>query len=237
MLYKVRNIRRVLIERGNVMEQTASELRTESSTATLRLEVGDDWTVKEFESTLSKLRESYEAVGFFLASQHILAQHSVKKIEVVKGEPKAEFRVKLYGSMGGRVPPGSYRVKEAQTAPAILALQIGRINIASPGILDLLGQLNLLKLLADSIAAYRAETTKRKKIEVDALVKRDQIKLDFAYRVLSLVPESERVKHSDEMVKVAQTVIDPTFLNLEKVALDTKIKQVYLLSDDSGQGS
>lgn len=113
-----------------------------------------------------------------------------------------------------------------------LALRIKRINIASPGFLEIFGNLNPLKVIADFISKYRAENTKRMKIQSDAVIRREEMRTGFRLRVLELMPEEKRWKYSEQSTEIDRIVTDPAFLNLEKIALEPKIRRVYLSEDD-----
>src|ERR1017187_7191150 len=159
----------------------------------LHIRVRDEWTVKEFTTILTRIADGYEPLDQLDVLGGVLRDES-------KSKPIEPVWTTLYRN-DSRMPPFGRSFEEILQSVSSFScpLIVGGIKISSPGWIELIGNLNPLKVASDFITKYRAENTKRAKLQSDAhiaqqheITERFRIRAEFAARVLELMPEGSR---------------------------------------------
>jgi uncharacterized membrane protein len=120
---------------------------------------------------------------------------------------------------------------------------IDAVSIASPGWIQLVGQLNPLKTIADFITGFRAENTKRMEMTERVRLEREKVCAKLATDVLRMMPVEHRWEGSQRLPEVVRTVIEPATATLMEVARDHRLRSAEIvrpgltLPDDSSPSS
>jgi hypothetical protein len=124
--------------------------------------------------------------------------------------------------------------------PLVLPLTIDAIRLDSPGWLQVIGNVNPLKIMADSISKWRAEDNKRLKIrsmktlEREKLTKgwfleQERMHRQFTLDVLNQIPESARTNAAERLAEIAEHIIRPSIKMLQKLSKDERFENAKLI--------
>jgi len=104
-------------------------------------------------------------------------------------------------------------------------LMMGTVRISSPGIAEVVGSLNPLKVIADFITNYRAENTKRMNFATESETRKEEIRMNFAIEVLKLSgpQQSEKVK------RLADGLALKVLSHLEPLVNESKLEQINVI--------
>jgi hypothetical protein len=114
--------------------------------------------------------------------------------------------------------------------PFVVPPAIDALRLESPGWIQIIGNLNPLKAISDFITKWRAENTKRMKIQSEenrdkaALAfERERMHRAFALEVLRQMPESNRPRAAERLSEIAEYAITPSTSALERLATDSRV--------------
>lgn len=125
--------------------------------------------------------------------------------------------------------------------PFVIPLAIDAVRIESPGWLQVVGNLNPLKVIADFVSKWRAENTRRLAVQVNANVERERsrthaaieherIRTEFALEILRSLPTSERGPIMAERIsEVIAYAVEPTTKLLEGIINDSRVLDAEVL--------
>ncbi len=127
---------------------------TAKDVAVLRLELTEDWTVADLASLLHDLDIAYSAFStrFTFLTDRIDDESFMHAFERESLHAGGKWLITAFGM----------RFYESS-----IALTVNRIQMASPGIVEIIGSLNPLKLILDFITAWRQENTQRRRAEFE----------------------------------------------------------------------
>jgi hypothetical protein len=126
----------------------------------------------------------------------------------------------------------------------VVALSIDGIKLESPGWVQVIGNLNPLKVIADFISKWRSENTKRlniqkeseterERIRTEAAVQRERIRKGFMLEVLRLMPNELRGTASDRLPEIIEHAINPTMDTLERLSVDSRVSEAEVVPPGS----
>jgi hypothetical protein len=194
----------------------------------LRIQMTDDWSVKDFSGMLSGLLQSYDLIEQF----QLLS-------ETVDSESRARVREPVWTALYGQHhwPGRDFDDVLKAVSPFTIPLTIKAIHIESPGFVELLGSWNPLKVIGDAIKNWRSENTKRIAIGEKSAIERDKVRAHLAEALFKLIPKEERTQHVQRIPDIVQAVLEPSAKYLHPVISDGRIENARLLgSGPDGRG-
>jgi hypothetical protein len=215
-------------------------LHFSSERTAIRFAIDGDWTADEFSNFLRETSEAYSRINsLFILRKAIDAEARFNKQAREQSNHDGQvftWHSELFGRsfhypMGvfGTEPPSFERILEL-TRSFSQPLVVDAISYASPGWIQLIGDLNPLKVLADFITKWRAENTKRDanrmKFENDRL----RIQAELAEKLLDAAPKME-VHHeggTSRLIDMAESVIKPATGYVQRVGNDSRIVEAEL---------
>jgi len=104
-------------------------------------------------------------------------------------------------------------------------LRMDAISYASPGWIQMVGNWNPLKVLADFISKWRAENTKREANRIKSQTDRLRIQADLAAKILEQAPKMPRDHDggTSRLIDLAEEVIKPTASYLDRIGANVHI--------------
>jgi hypothetical protein len=212
----------------------------------LRLQVEGFWSVGEFQSLLFTLDDVYKRVATVMTLGQLLRHEQQRNddFESEKNWQRADWSLsELYGGIMGKenlyIQPFSRVIVAIQ--PYVPPLGVDAVRLESPGWLQVIGNLNPLKVIADFISKWRAENTKRLQIRTTAETERERFHTEsaherermlraFALEVVRELPEGQRVHHASRLAEIAEYAITPSTGALERVAVDGRVVGAEVVS-------
>jgi hypothetical protein len=205
----------------------------------LRLEIDGSWSVQEFQALLLTINDVYNRVATTMMLGALVREEQRRNDAFRRQERNEQINWAWESTYYGlprhfegefffqRQPlPKALEAVRPFTAP----LAIDALRLESPGWVQIMGNLNPLKVIADFIAKWRAENTKRMKIQSEerrtegALAfERERMHRGFALEVLRQMPESDRHRAAERLSEIAEYSITPSISELERVATDTRV--------------
>ncbi len=219
--------------------------------ASLRLQIEGSWSVEDFQSLLQTLDDVHKRVATVMTLGELLRRERRHNDELQKMERHDQMNwswTELYhGSMYRYSNEGIQLQREpfprviAGVQPFVPPLGVDAIRLESPGWLQIVGNLNPLKVIADFISKWRAENTKRLQIKTTADTERERFRTEsaqerermlrgFALEVLRQLPEGERGSHAGRLAEVAEYAITPATAALRRVANDARVVEAELVN-------
>jgi hypothetical protein len=217
----------------------------------LRIEIEGSWSVEDFRGLLLTLSDIYERLGTLMVLGDLLRQEErpLEPSQDYEGRDKGQDRTwwNLYIGYIYSWAPNAVRVGREPlpkvldaVRPFVFPLSIDAVRMESPGWIQVLGNLNPLKVVADFISRWRAENTKRIQIQTTADVDRERLRSQiaqdqermrraFALEVLHQLPESARQHAAERLAEIAEHSITPTINALEKLSTDARLGNAELL--------
>jgi hypothetical protein len=206
----------------------------------LRLEIGGFWLLEEFQSVLSTIDDVYTRVATTTMLGDLVREEQ-RRNNVFRQEEHAEqmdwaWTSTYYGSP--RVPFERELVFEREPLPRAIEavrpftspLAIDALRLESPGWAQIIGNINPLKIIADFITKWRAENTKRMKIQSeerrsDATIafERDRMHRAFALDVLRQMPSTDQHRAAERLSEIAEYAITPSINALERMVADARV--------------
>ena len=181
---------------------------------TARFEITGFWTAVEFSQWLQGIDQAYIRLQLFFSDDI----------------PDEGLRLEPTRLMMLRTARPDHERLEALVAVArrrFSPLRIGRIQLASPGFIELIGSLNPLKLIADFIIAWRHENTIRDQNHQQADLDRLKVKADLAKAILDREGALRAHAPDDKFVdRFIQFALDEPRRTIEDVAKDLRLREV-----------
>ncbi len=190
-------------------------------------ELDDKWTLRDFIGYLAIIEDAYNKINsFFYFSERLdeyIQQISHEKLspEYIHYSSPAvslmdEYKIKQFKSI--------IRYSEDISIP----IKLNSVVIHSPGIVELIGNLNPLKIIADFITAWRHENT----IREDNLQKNSIEKMKILADIFntSLDRMEMLAKNCDKQFlhEFKEFTVNSTFSSLSEISKDIRTKQVYI---------
>ncbi|WP_109485408.1 hypothetical protein [Occallatibacter savannae] len=196
----------------------------------LRIKVKGGWSVPEFVSVLDRLQKSYSPMdGLSTAFEPFTAA------ELVRVSPSTGRGLQSSIREAVCKVSGADENKLLLLSGLSTPLMIQRIQMASPGVWEILGNLNPLKVIADFITSWRAENTKRQELSRTAVLRREEMMAGLLHDVIELVPLEARALHAERIISTSTAICDTIISNLEIVARTSKIESLQLLLENDRQ--
>jgi len=222
----------------------------EASLGALRLRIDGSWSVEEFQSLLFTLNDVYKRVAAVMTLGDLIRREQQQNAAFLEKELRERvnwFWSDLYWSPYERYYPYERFGQEplprvlAGIQPLVSSLDIDAIKLQSPGWLQVIGNLNPLKVIADFISKWRAENTKRLQIKTTAATERERVHSEsalerermlraFALEVLRQLPDDQRGHHANRLAEVAEYAIVPSTDALKRVADDVHVIDAEIVS-------
>jgi len=171
----------------------------------LRLQMSGGWGVAELGSYLSLLDEAYRlaaTLSLLVAEPELPFNYGWPGLITVRGD-YPERTVFPWSS----VPPEMTEIKALAGARAGL-LRVHSFQLESPGWLEVLGALQPLRIIADSIARWRSENTERRRL-LHA----------FQLQLLSRLPPAVQARY-------AAGLLEQTMADTQRLAIDVRVSEV-----------
>ncbi len=216
---------------------TFSEERT-----AIRFRVDGSWTCDQFGEFLLETNEIYRRVNsVYILNEAILFED--RKNELLRQNDEYNnqsfmWRSQIFGSdfrhhMGviASEPPGYSKLIDLANSVSE-PLTIDAISYASPGWIQMIGDWNPLKVLADFISNWRSENTVREDNRRKAENEDFRIRADLAARLIESAPNMQQ-RHEGEssrLIDLAEHVINPTTKYIENVKRDSRIIDVEIVN-------
>jgi hypothetical protein len=206
----------------------------------IRFAIDGDWTADEFASFLRETSDIYARVNsLFILREAIDAEARFN--QQVREQSSYDRQVftwhsELFGSsvhhpMGvfRTQPPSFERVLEL-TRSVSQPLVVDAISYASPGWIQLIGDWNPLKVLADFVTKWRAENTKRDANRMTFENDRLRIQAELAAKLLDAAPKMERHHEggTSRLIDMAESVIKPATGYVQRIGSDSRILEAEL---------
>jgi hypothetical protein len=216
---------------------TSSEVISEM--ASLRLSLDGQWSVEEFQQTLLTIHTLYDRIAAATTFGQLVFEEERRndRLDEQKRYDDADYSwTKLYF---GRIrytrdsyvlePPEPLVRALAAVRPFVSALELDGIRMESPGWIQVLGHLNPLKTIADFISKWRAENTKRKKIDIDAKLAHGKLSQDFVLGIYKQMPADKRAEFAARTLEIAEHVINPSLEDAKELAADSRIIEATIV--------
>ena len=231
--------------------ETSHRTSGENGLASLRLQIEGSWSVEEFQSLLLTLDDVYKRVATVMTLGELLRQEQRQNENLQKEERYDRIDWSLSELYGGTVYPygkeGFYVEREpfsrvvAGVQPFVSPLGVDAIRLQSPGWLQIVGNLNPLKVIADFISKWRTENTKRMQIKTttdtererfhtESALERERMLRGFALELLRQLPEGQRAHHAGRLAEVAEYAITPATSALQRVASDARVLEAEVVN-------
>lgn len=216
----------------------------ETRLAALRLQIEGSWSVEEFQSLLLALNDVYQRVAAVMTLGDLLRQEEQRNEALLKRERLDQMDWSwstLYWGTDSPYGRGEFFLQReplsrviAGVQPLVLPLGIDAVRLESPGWVQIIGNLNPLKVMADFVSKWRAENTKRLQISTMAQTERERTQTEgalerermlrgFALEVLRQLPEGPRGQHGNRLAEIAEYAITPGTNALQRVANDVRV--------------
>ena len=208
----------------------------------LRLAIDGDWSCQEFAALLDATDDAYRRVNSIFVLRQALDQENAsnRRLEERNEGNDRDFSWHLQfhgfrhhfpgGNSGTDAAPYSELMELANSLSG--PLQVGAITYASPGWIQLIGNWNPLKVIADSVRNWRAENTKREANWLNAQTEQMRIQADLASKILAQAPKmhDRYDAGSSRLVELAAEVIKPTTKYVERLNADSRIISAEVVS-------
>lgn len=203
--------------------------------AAIRFAIDGSWSCEEFSDFLRATEDAYNRINsVFVLGQAIEAEsrHNIRARENNQYDSQIfTWHSQVFGSshhhpMGftGVPPPDFSRLLEL-TRSVVEPLQIDAISYASPGWIQMIGDWNPLKVIADMISKWRAENTKREANRMKADNDRFRIQAELAAKILEAAPKMERHQEggTSRLIDLAESVILPATSYIKAVGANGRV--------------
>ncbi|HKQ06136.1 MAG TPA: hypothetical protein VJ464_13455 [Blastocatellia bacterium] len=208
----------------------------------LRIEIDGGWSTYEFSSLLTNLRDAYLDINMiiFFSRQVESEYNSIDRSRTISAgtryfsdvwESETRKELEYIDSEIGRLKLSNTSTKLSLDLLKSIAqgyttdLYINSIEYSSPGWIEVIGNLNPLKILADVITSWRRENTERKKAELDG---------EKAAREASVEEERVRSQERIEMAKIKSDLLKTlvaTGAPLRRVSNGAELERVLAIID------
>lgn len=208
----------------------------------IRIAIDGEWSCQDFGAFLEDTNDIYRRLNSVFVLRQALDQEASRN-RMLEEENRGNdrdfswylqffgFRHHFPGGTAGiDAPPYSKLIELSNSIVA--PLQIDAISYASPGWIQLIGNWNPIKVLADFVSQWRAENTKREANWLNAQTERMRIQADLAAKILEQAPKmTDRYDAgTSRLVEIAEEVIRPTIRYLERYGNDARIVDAEVVS-------
>lgn len=211
----------------------------------IRFAIDGSWTCEEFSEFLRMTDDVYKRINsVFVLSIAIGneirlndAYHEQKDYDRIDYSWENQYFGSFYDHPMGVIAlgsPTSYSRLIELTESVREPLQIDAISYSSPGWIQMIGDWNPLKILADFVTKWRAENTKREANRSNAANKRLRIQADLAAKIIETAPKMKRRYEGgpSRLIDLAENVIHPTSKYLENIGANSRVLDVQIVSPD-----
>lgn len=209
--------------------------RLSEERSAIRLAIDGEWSCREFGAFLEDTNDVYRRLNSVFVLRQALDQEASNNRSLEERNQGNDRDFSWYlqffgfrhhfpgGTSGPDVPPYSKLIELSNAI--VVPLQVDAISYASPGWIQLIGNWNPLKVLADFVSKWRAENTKREGNWLNAQTDRMRIQAELAAKILEQAPKmSDRYDAgTSRLVDLAEEVIKPTTKYLERYGNDARI--------------
>src|SRR5579859_3643173 len=176
----------------------------------LRIEVADDWSVESFRDLLGSVQEIHDSLTALEYLGILIALERESNFQITSqgrlDAPNHHWETLFVGNDSAALEPLA-SIKEI-LRPIAIQLNISALRMESPGWAELVGHLNPLKTIADFITKWRAENTKRRKMEFDSQLARQKADREFAMKVYGMLPDTHARSHlGRRMAETSEEII------------------------------
>jgi len=209
--------------------------KEQSERSAVRIAIDGEWSCQEFSAFLEDTNDVYKRLNsIFVLRQALDQEDSRNRARDDKDQyddMDYSWHLHFFGFSdffperikGVDAPPYSKLIELSNSI--VSPLRVDAISYASPGWIQLIGDWNPIKVLADFISKWRAENTKREANRLKAQTERMQIQADLAAKILEQAPKMPRMHGVGNLrlVELAEEVIKPTTSYLERYGNDARI--------------
>jgi len=213
-----------------------------SERSALRIAIDGEWSCQEFGAFLEQTNDVYRRLNSVFVLRQAPDQEAALNDSLLERSPGDDRDFSWYlqffgfrrsfpeGTIGTDIPAYSQLIELSNSV--VVPLQVDAISYASPGWIQLIGNLNPLKVLADFVSKWRAENTKREANLLNAQTDRMRIQSDLATKILEQAPKIPfpHSVGSSRLVDLAEEVIKPTTKYLEHYGNDARIVDAQVVS-------
>ncbi len=219
--------------------------------AGFRLEILGAWTVEEFQSLLVTINNAYKRIAPIMLLWELIREE--KRRNNALGEENRRdqqdwhWHVLYHGSEYYGFPERPLRFRHSISdvltvvLPFVVPLDIDGIKLESPGWVQVIGNLNPLKVIADFISKWRAENTKRlgiqkaseterERIRTEAAIERERLRKGFVLEVLRQMPSDLTGTAADRLPEMIEHAINPTMNTLEHLSVDSRVRDATVVT-------
>lgn len=210
--------------------------------AALRIRIDGDWSCQDFSAFLESTNDAYRRVNSIFVLRHLIDREGETNRDL-EDQKQLNYRdftwfFQFHGSPHS-LPDGLTSSKLVPYSDLIELtnaisgpLQVDAITYASPGWIQLVGNWNPLKVIADSVSKWRAENTKREANRLKAQTEQMRIQADLAAKILTQAPRmaGQYDAGTSRLVELAAEVIKPTTKYVERIRSDSRIVSAEVVS-------
>jgi hypothetical protein len=189
--------------------------REDRSAAIMRVELSGNWLVRDFSEWLGYLELAYTRLSAFLL-------YSERESALLRMAFRPYIRTLMVGDRSSE-----FETVMRLARSRVLELEVRRIQLASPGFIELLGSLNPIKTMADFITSWRSENTKRQELMLAH-------KRALADRAAEIIKASPNEDFADRFLRFA---LEEPNEKLTIVARDFRLERVSWEPAEADGGS
>lgn len=208
----------------------------------IRISIDGEWSCQEFGAFLEDTNDVYRRLNSVFVLREALDREASNNRALEERNQGNERDFSWYvqyfgfrhhfpgGTFGIDVPPYSKLIELSNAI--VVPLQVDAISYASPGWVQLIGNWNPIKVLADFVSKWRAENTKREANRLKAQTDQMRIQSELATKILEQAPKmfDRYDAGSSRLVELAEEVIKPTTKYLERYGNDERIIDAEVVS-------
>ena len=201
----------------------------------IRFAIDGEWTAEEFAAFLRDTSEVYERINSLFVLRRAIDAESRFNDEAREQKNYSGQVFTWHTEFFGRLPhrpmdtfviqPPSYERLLYLTRSVSQPLQVDAISYASPGWIQLIGDLNPLKVLSEFITNWRAENTKRDANVMKYGNERVRIQAELVAKLLEAAPKMESYYEgsTSRLIDMAESVINPATAYSQRIGNDSRI--------------
>jgi hypothetical protein len=196
----------------------------------LRIGITGAWTAGEFASFLQDTEDTYQRINsVFLLSRLIEEEKRIQQEQ----PGSAVWHHELFGTWATAAAPYEDVLKLTQAASEPLV--VDSISYASPGWLQVIGDMNPMRVLADFITKWRAENTKREANQMKYEIERFRIQSELAASILQAAPKlgTNYEGGAPRLVELAESVIRPASSYISRAGADRRVLNATIVAPGS----
>lgn len=205
----------------------------------IRFRISGNWTCEEFGAFLHSTNDTYNRINSIFVIRRAIDNEAQRNIFLGKNDQLNDrdyswhnqfFTVKYYSGAVDLGPPSSFAQLMNVTNAFAEPLQIDAISYASPGWIQLIGDLNPLKVLSEFISKWREENTQREKVHRDSENSNLQIRCKLAARLLEVLPKMKDHDERSRLIDLVENIVEPTNTYIQGVKNNSRILEVAIVN-------